>query len=224
MYQVTTVRDYGMYRIIGPTKLPLAVEGKDRAVEFTHNGFRFPIGRYSVLSLGNPIGFNTTLNPQGPLVRVSSNCQWSFYFDSQLCDCRWQLETAKRRIVQENGLLIFAHDQNGKGLPIEDHWLVYAEGQHAEPPLELVVDAYRHLGFEEDSRQYRDIAAILKHYLTRPKRRIRLLSNSPRKKEALDREGIETTLEPLEQPIHDRLRPEYRAKREKLEHLLKGEF
>ena len=207
---IQTVKHYGHYSVVGPVKLPLAlVDG--RVAEFIHDGFKFPSGRYSVIYQG------TIRDSDKLLVRITSNCQWAFYFDSQYCDCRWQNEEAKRRINEEGrGLIIFAHDQNGKGVPLEDHWLIYAEGQ--KRGLELVVDAYEQLGFREDYRDYRDIIKVLQHYGIKS---VRLLTNSPRKKKAFDGSGIKVTVENFEQPINPHLKQEYRSKKHKLGHWLK---
>jgi len=210
MIEVTTFRNYGNYSVTGPVKLPVALVDK-RVVEFTHEGFRFPTGKYSALYLGD------IKDPNNLLVRVSSNCQWAFYFGSQLCDCSWQMEEAKRRIAEGGkGLIIFAHDQNGKGITLEDHWLIYAEGQRRG--LELVVDAYEQLGFREDYRDYKDIVNILRHYVVR---NIRLLTNSPRRIKSFENTGIGVEVENLEQPITHHLKQEYRSKKHKLGHLLR---
>lgn len=206
---IETVKQYGHYSVTGPVKLPLSIG--EQVVNFTHDGFRFPTGRYGAIYIGN------IKNSSGILMRVESHCQWAFYYGSMLCDCKWQMEEAKRRIVKEGqGLIIFALDQNGKGIPFEDHWLVYAEGQRRG--LELVVDAYQKLGFREDYRDYRDVIDIAKHYGLKE---VRLLTNNPRKISAFENAGIKVLVRNLEQPINDYLKPEYLPKKRKLGHLLK---
>ena len=207
---IETVRYYGHYTVTGPVTLPLSVG--DQVSTFTHDGFLFRESRYSSLYKGE-IG-----NADNLLVRVSSNCQWAFYFGSQYCDCVWQMEESKRRIAEEGkGLIVFAHDQHGKGVGIEKHWMVYAEGQRQG--LELVVDAYEQLGLNEDYRDYGDVMDILNHYGIST---IRLLTNSPRRIEIFERSGIHVvSIEPLEQPINPHLKQEYGAKKRKLDHFLK---
>ena len=207
---IETITHHGHYSVTGPTTLPLHCSDNFNAL-FTHYGFKFPNGRYSVLHYGNVQASNNVL------VRISSNCQWSFYFGSMLCDCQWQLEEAKQRIKNEgNGMIIFAHDQHGKGIPIEDHWKVYAEGQRRN--VELVVDAYKQIGFKEDYRNYDDIIDILQHYGITS---IRLLSNNPKRKKHFEEKGIKVCIENLEQPIHSHLKSEYASKKHKLNHFLK---
>lgn len=209
MTDIQTHTHHGHYSMTGPVELP--VETDSKIVKFIHYGFKFSHGRYSVLYLGD------LQNSEKILVRISSNCQWAFYFGSQLCDCRWQIEEAKRQIVQEGkGLIIFAHDQNGKSISLEDHWLIYAEGQRKGH--ELVVDAYEQLGFREDYRQYDDIWDILRHYKVQS---IRLMTNSPRREKYFRECGIKVSIEHLEQPMNEHLQQEYRSKKHKLGHYLR---
>ena len=79
---VTTVRHYGHYTVTGPVALPLGLPD-GRIVEFQQEGFKFPGGRYSALFQGDIHGAGNLL------LRITSNCQWAFYFDSKLCDCKW---------------------------------------------------------------------------------------------------------------------------------------
>ena len=207
---IQTVKHYGHYSVTGPVTLPLELTN-GTTTEFIHDGFKFPSGRYSSIYLGN------IRNSSDLLVRFESNCQWAFYFGSKYCDCKWQMEEAKKRIKEDGkGLIIFAHDQNGKGIPLEDHWLIYAEGQRRG--LELVVDAYQQLGFREDYRNYNDAVEIVKHYGLSS---IRLLTNNPRKIQAFEDCGIKVTPENVEQSIHPHLKAEYKAKKGKLMHMLK---
>lgn len=207
---ITTVHQFGSYSVTGPTKLHLKLEDSKKIALFTHEGFKFGPNRYSVVYKGKISG------KKNLLVRISSNCQWSFYFDNQYCDCRWQLEHAKELISKEGeGLIIFAHDQHGKGVGIEDHWKVYAEGQKRK--LELVVDSYKQLGYKEDYRTYDEIAEILKHYKLND---VRLLTNAPRRIQELKRYGLKVKRIKLEEPINPYLKEEYVTKKRKLGHLL----
>ncbi|MBI3033001.1 hypothetical protein HYY69_06005 [Candidatus Woesearchaeota archaeon] len=205
------VKDEGHYSVIGSVQLPLKLLN-GTIVHFMHYGFRFNDQHYGVLLYGDSNSFSSS----DILVRISSNCQWSFYFDNQYCDCRWQLEMAKLKIVQEGkGIIIFCHDHHGKGVGIENHWKVYTEGQ--KRGCELVVDAYTSLGFKEDYRDYTDVISILHHYNIK---NIRLLSNSPQRKKFFEEHGFIVILENIEEPIHDNLKEEYSAKKHKLGHLL----
>src|SRR5258706_6228167 len=92
---VNTIGQFGSYSVTGPTKLYLRLPESKKVSIFDHEGFKFGPNRYSVIYKGN------IRDKKGILVRISSNCQWSFYFDNQYCDCRWQLEKAKELIDTE---------------------------------------------------------------------------------------------------------------------------
>jgi 3,4-dihydroxy 2-butanone 4-phosphate synthase/GTP cyclohydrolase II len=208
--KITTIKQFGSYSVTGPTKLHLQLAGSKKISLFTHYGFKFGPNRYSAIIKGNIKG------KRNILVRISSNCQWSFYFDNQYCDCRWQLEKAKELInAEDKGLIIFAHDQHGKGVGIEDHWKIYAEGQKRK--LELVVDSYIQLGYHEDYREYDEVAEILKHFQLNE---MRLLTNAPKRIKALERHGLKVQRVKLEEPLNPHLKEEYVTKKRKLGHLL----
>jgi len=198
--------------VIGPVELPLSADG---VVEgFRLWLYRFDRQRYLVLTRGGPE------ESERPLVRISSMCNFGHVWGSEYCDCRWQLEESKRLIGGEGtGAIIFAFDHHGKGVGLENHYRVYSEGQ--KRGLELVVDAYEALGFPEDARDYGEIAIIL-HCLRMS--RIRLLTNSPKRIEALEQAGIQVQRVPLEMPRTAYNSVELAVKRRKLGHLLSAEW
>lgn len=207
--EARTVVQHGSYEVIGPVRLPLAIEDGSSHF-FSAHYFGFPTGQYTVLLLGDLTGLTW------PLLRVQSRCIWGIEFGSQYCDCRWQLEEAKRRIVaEEKGVIIYCHDHSGKAVGLRNHHLVYAEGQRRK--LELVVDAYESLGFQEDYRSYSDIGAILRHFRVPA---VRVLTNSPRRIDYFRSAGFDVERVAIEEPLNPFLEEEYTAKLRKLGHLL----
>jgi GTP cyclohydrolase II len=95
--------------------------------------------------------------------------------------------------------------------------LIYAEGQRRG--LELVVDAYEQLGFREDYRNYDDIVEILRDFRVQ---HLRLLTNNPRKMDALDQAGMNIERVRLVAPTSPHNREELSVKATKLGHLLDG--
>jgi GTP cyclohydrolase II len=94
------------------------------------------------------------------LVRVSSACTFGFILNSLLCDCKSQFEEAIERMVDaDSGILIFGIDQHGKGIGLEAHFLVYAEGQRRGKGL--FSEIYQDLGLDQDYRDYNEVATIL---------------------------------------------------------------
>ena len=210
MEEIKTVHQFGRYELIGPVKLPLEIsDGKTG--EFSIWYFSFPGGQYAALAKGE------IKKPDDILVRIESACIWAHLFDSQYCDCGWQLEEAKRRINDEGrGLIIFAFDQHGKLVGLRNHFLVYAEGQRRKH--ELVVDAYTSLGFDEDYRKhYGDVADILRHFGLK---NIRLMSNNPKRIALLKKAGISIERVPHEVPLNTYNKTEMVSKKVKLGHLL----
>lgn len=208
--KIRAVLQFGKYELIGPVRLPLKL-ANDKTGAFSIYYFSFPGGQYAVLQKRNP------KNSDIPLVRIESICIWAHIFGSQYCDCGWQLEEAKVRIDREKkGLIIFALNQHGKGVGLRNHFMVYAEGQYRKQ--ELVVDAYRSLGFAEDYRKnYQDIADILLHFGIKD---IRLMTNNPQRIKLLRKAGIRIKRVALEMPLNSYNKEEMIIKKTKLGHLL----
>ncbi|MBI3334922.1 MAG: hypothetical protein HY001_00280 [Candidatus Portnoybacteria bacterium] len=209
--EIKTVHQFGRYELIGPVKLPLKLSNGRVSKGFSIWYFAFPGGQYAALVRGN------LKTVKKPLVRVESVCIWGHFFESQYCDCSWQLEEAKKRIDEEGeGLIIFAFEQHGKGVGLRNHFIVYAEGKRRGH--EFVVDAYTSLGFDEDYRKnYSDAADILRHFGVKS---IRLMSNNPNRIEFLRKAGIEIERAPLEIPLNRFVKEEMLTKKVKLGHLL----
>jgi GTP cyclohydrolase II len=149
-----------------------------------------------------------------PLVRIHSECLTGDVFHSLRCDCRAQLELALYRIAEEGrGLLIYEH-QEGRGIGLMNKLRAY-ELQDGGADT---VEANEQLGFEADLRLYELPGAILNHFGVR---RVRLLSNNPKKIDALERAGIRVVERvPCQVPVTATTEDYLRIKKEKLGHLL----
>jgi 3,4-dihydroxy 2-butanone 4-phosphate synthase/GTP cyclohydrolase II len=155
------------------------------------------------------------IHPDKPvLVRVHSECLTGDVFGSRRCDCGSQLHAAMERIEQEGcGVLVYMR-QEGRGIGLGPKIHAY---KLQEEGLDTV-EANERLGFPMDLREYGLGAQILADLGVR---KIRLLTNNPRKVVGL--EGYE--LEIVEQlPIRSLSNPHnerYLAvKKEKMGHLL----
>jgi GTP cyclohydrolase II len=124
------------------------------------------------------------LSQGAPLLRVHSQCLTGEVFGSQRCDCGGQLNLAIQVIAQQGRGLVIYELQEGRGIGLMAKLQAYALQDTGIDTIE----ADHALGFKADFRDFSLAAAIL-HDLRIP--RVRLLTNNPRKVDALDAAGIE---------------------------------
>ncbi|MBN2171158.1 MAG: bifunctional 3,4-dihydroxy-2-butanone-4-phosphate synthase/GTP cyclohydrolase II [Candidatus Krumholzibacteriota bacterium] len=153
-------------------------------------------------------------NHPAPLVRVHSKCFTGDTLGSHRCDCGQQRDLAMR-LIEEDGNGVFLYmNQEGRGIGLENKLRAY---KLQEEGLDTV-EANHRLGFRADLRDYGIGAQILADLGLR---RLRLLTNNPRKIVGLEAYGLEVVERlPLEvEPNPDNVRYLH-TKREKLGHLL----
>lgn len=148
------------------------------------------------------------------MVRVHSECLTGDVFHSERCDCGPQLAAALKQINDYGrGVLLYLR-QEGRGIGLINKLKAY---QLQEQGLDTV-EANMKLGFAPDLRDYGIGAQILKDLGVR---RMRLLTNNPRKLIALDGYGLEIVERiPLQMEEKENNRRYLRTKKQKLGHLL----
>ncbi len=147
------------------------------------------------------------------LVRVHSECLTGDVFHSKRCDCGDQLAAALERIASEGGVLLYLRQEGrGIGLPAKIHaYKLQEQGLDT-------VEANEKLGFGSDLRDYGMGAQILCDLGVR---RIRLLTNNPRKVIGLEGYGLEIVEQiPISIPANPHNAKYLETKRLRMGHLL----
>lgn len=115
-------------------------------------------------------------------VRIHSSCLTGDIFHSQRCDCGEQLEASMKYISEHGGIILYL-PQEGRGIGLINKLKAY---ELIEQGYDTVT-ANIALGFDEDLRDYKDAARILKYFGIES---VNLLSNNPKKFESLETYGV----------------------------------
>ncbi|MFQ5893733.1 MAG: GTP cyclohydrolase II, partial [Nitrospinota bacterium] len=157
------------------------------------------------------------IDPESPmLVRVHSQCLTGDVFGSHRCDCGEQLLGALRMIAEAgSGVLLYLR-QEGRGIGLLNKLKAY---ELQDQGLDTV-EANESLGFKDDLRDYGIGAQIL---VELGLKKIRLLTNNPRKIVGLAGYGLEVVeREPLIMSPRETNIQYLAAKRRKLGHLIEN--
>ncbi len=149
------------------------------------------------------------------LVRVHSSCLTGDVFGSCRCDCGEQLEKAMQLIDKEGKGVIVYMNQEGRGIGLLNKLKAY---KLQEQGLDTV-EANLKLGFGMDDRDYGIGAQILRDLGVR---KMKLMSNNPRKRTGLIGYGLEIVDNvPLEVQPNPHNAKYLSTKRDKMGHTLK---
>ena len=148
--------------------------------EFRVSVFGAPDGKeHVVIALGK-------LGGEPPLVRIHSECLTGDALFSLRCDCGAQLQAALKAIAAEGRGAVLYLRQEGRGIGLGNKIRAYALQDGGAD----TVEANHQLGLPADARDYSLAVELLKHLKLA---RIRLMTNNPKKLDALKRDGIEVT-------------------------------
>jgi 3,4-dihydroxy 2-butanone 4-phosphate synthase/GTP cyclohydrolase II len=199
------MRNESLVRRVATATLPTAYGGTFTAIAYEND-----IDAHQHLAL-----VKGEIHPEDDvLVRVHSQCLTGDVFASKRCDCGDQLHTAMAMVEEEGKGIILYMRQEGRGIGLVNKLKAYAlqdEGRDT-------VEANEELGFKADLRDYGIGAQIL---VDLGVRKIRLMTNNPRKIIGLEGYGIQVVdrISIEMQPNMENIRY-LETKKEKLGHLL----
>ncbi|MDO8446857.1 MAG: bifunctional 3,4-dihydroxy-2-butanone-4-phosphate synthase/GTP cyclohydrolase II [Deltaproteobacteria bacterium] len=182
-------------------------------------------GDFKAVAYTNDVDFHEHLalvkgewEPDEPiLVRVHSECLTGDVFGSGRCDCGEQLHNAMRMInAAGKGVILYMH-QEGRGIGLVNKLRAYALQDQGKDTVEANIE----LGFKADLRDYGIGAQMLADLGVR---KIRLLTNNPKKVKGLEGYGLSIVERVSIETVPHENNIEYlRTKKRKMGHLLSVE-
>lgn len=212
---IVTIKDLIAYRLQRERLVELQAETR-LATEYGEFTFKVYVNKHD--GKEHIALIKGTIDSAKPvLVRVHSECMTGDIFGSLHCDCGQQLHAALRAIEQEGtGVLLYMR-QEGRGIGLVAKIQAYRLQQ--ERGIDTV-DANIHLGFKPDAREYGIGAQILYDLGIR---KMRLLTNNPKKRVGLASFGLEIIERvPIVIAPNQINRRYLETKKHKLGHLLEG--
>lgn len=210
--KIATISDLIAYRRRTEKLITLESEAimPSRWGEFTVYAFRSLVddNPYLAFTMGDIAA------EQDTLVRMHSGCLTGDIMGSHLCDCGYQLERSLEMIAEAgHGVVVYIQHHEGRGIGIIHKLKAYALQQREGLDT---IEANHALGLPMDPRDYGIGAQVLYEVGVR---RVRLLTNNPKKRVGLEAYGL-TLVEqvPIEASPNQHNIRYLRTKRDKMGH------
>ena len=190
-------------------KSPKAVfRSKYGAFEIT--SFQTEQSRVHAAMLAGSLPFTTP-----PLIRIQSACMTSTALGGIICDCADQIKLAFEMIDSAGQGVFLYLDEEGRGMGLYNKVIAMAEMNSGAD----TVSAFTSRDLPPDIRNYTDVGAMLSALGIG--RQVKLITNNPRKIEAISQQGFEIVERiPVEIPPTELTYKYLVTKKEKLGHLL----
>ncbi|GHT57496.1 riboflavin biosynthesis protein RibBA [Bacteroidia bacterium] len=180
--KIITIKDLIAYRLKNES---LVEKGEEVNMPTAYGNFHLIPFRQTSNGLEHVALIKGAWQPDEPvLVRVHSSCMTGDIFGSKRCECGEQLHKAMEIIEKEGRGVVVYMNQEGRGIGLMAKIAAY---KLQENGLDTV-DANLHLGFNADERDYGVGAQILREVGVK---KIRLMTNNPKKRIGLEGYGLE---------------------------------
>ncbi|MCM3707371.1 GTP cyclohydrolase II [Cytobacillus firmus] len=171
------VRMFNWYSWISTSDIPDTQSLLNNLTNLKHNEYQ----QSSILVYGDFRGSSQSV------VRLHSTCHTGDIFGSQRCECGFQLKKSLETIIEYgSGALFYLANHEGRGIGLFNKALTYLLQEDGMD----TVEANHALGFEDDLRDYKEPALLLKYFRSNP---IDIISNNPTKVNYLIKMGIEVS-------------------------------
>lgn len=178
--------DEDRFALLGPVPLPVQLDGETHQFSW----YVFGTAKAGEIIPGGAIAnsalvFGEPKNADVTTVRVHSGCQTGDIFSSMRCDCGKQLMKSLNEITGSgHGVAVYLADHEGRGIGLWAKAMAYLLQDQGLNTYE----ANAKLGLPPDARDYGQAIVLLRYLIGTAD--VRLLSNNPSKRDALEAGGI----------------------------------